>query len=113
MNAWIDSLPEEKTQFADETHPSGFMHFKRSLDSMLSQVAEEMLAKQDAEKRLKRLMKANILFIKDGGIFQMRFKTVPADSEQAIAAFRKKYPDNRTLNQMPFAEAVQTFLTLC
>ncbi len=75
----------------------------------IEMVCAKALDDHETAKDLKRLMKSKILYTKDGGLFEMRWKNCRKLEAKHFQVFAEKYPAIVTLNSMTFEKALAAY----
>lgn len=82
------------------------------LKQNLEMVCHGLVGQADLEKTVARDLKKNVMWISDGKQWQVSLRKAKAPMEKLIPVVKTKYGVEKTLNEMPLAEAVAAILEL-
>jgi hypothetical protein len=79
------------------------------LEQCLEMICHTLIDDIEVAKDLKRALAKKILFVKPGqkGIYEV--KKIAGDDQRLLAAIKDKHKVERTLNEMPFADAIAVY----
>jgi hypothetical protein len=80
-------------------------------DATLETVCGDLLARREVEAQLRRDLKRKVLWLKDGKVWQVTMKGTkgPEQVGKLIEVVKQKHGVARTLNEMPFDEALAVY----